>query len=92
MVLYRHYTNLTNNDHSTRTEKCIGLRGLGYSIEECRKMCEPEPIDDEEVMERVKELSRQHQRELRKLGLQPHFNKPKKRRKPNKDDDITVLK
>ena len=91
-ILYRHYANLTNNDHSTRTQKWIGLRSLGFSDEECRKMCEPEPIDDEEVKERVKDLNIAHQRELRKLGLQPHFDKSNKPKKPNKDDDIPVLK
>jgi hypothetical protein len=66
--LYSEYTSISNNIQSDRAGKWIGLRLLGLSDQECNKLCEPKKVDMAAVMREVKELSKQHQKELRKYN------------------------
>jgi len=61
--LYHYYANLPNTQLH-RSEKWIGLKSLGYSNQECKKMCKPRETDMEEVLREVSAISR---RELRSL-------------------------
>jgi hypothetical protein len=88
-VNYRHELMNLPNVQLFRAQKWMGLKTLGCSDEACERLCRPEEIDRKEVERRVEALSLEHQKELRKLGLQK--SNCKKRRKSNKDSDICVV-
>ena len=66
----RYYLGLPNLLH-TRAEKWRGLKSLGYSEEQCEKLCKPVEFDREEMLQRVAEISKAHQKELNKLNPKP---------------------
>jgi hypothetical protein len=71
-------------------KKMMELIGQGYTREEAEKMCQPKPIDEEELMA---DLMREQEKELRWLAkLSPNKRKaPKPKKSKGKDDGETHI-
>lgn len=64
--MLRHFLDMPNINHATKIVKRHGLKGCGLSDEEAEKLCEPKPLDREQVIREVAELAKAHQKEYEK--------------------------
>jgi hypothetical protein len=76
--LFLHYARIPNTSFiPDRVEKKMGLRSLGLGEGEVEKLCEPKPVDLDEMIEGVREIQRQHLRDLARLnGRAAKLHKP----------------
>ena len=81
---FHHYNDLPNVQ-SNLCYKWMGLKSLGYSDEECDRMCKPKPTDMEEVM---RTLSERNRKELRRLARMDREERASRKSEPKSEAEL----
>jgi hypothetical protein len=68
--LYLYYSQISNNDTTSKSEKWMGLKSLGLSDEEVNTLCTKPPYTEEEIWAGVSEELEAERKELRKFNTQ----------------------